>query len=161
MPSQRLVTKIGSNFTKSTDPATKSKPSTAHSEVLKCTSKLCTVTAPHPAIPFVRTSKGLPKIVDDMERNHVKTKHQIRFLDIFYTVHWDHVNRPLPAPTQECVDKSCPVSVWSRHEANQFSQNPKKADALPEIVRRVMVDPQQSRRYDSDLRRCWKLHGPR
>ncbi|CAF9932863.1 MAG: hypothetical protein HETSPECPRED_008465 [Heterodermia speciosa] len=114
MPSQAAVTKIGSNFTKSTDSSIKGKT------VPKCTSKLCTVKASRAAIPFVRTSKGLPKIVDDMERHHVKTKHQMNFLGVFYTVHWDHENRRLPTPIQECADKNCPVSVWSCHEAKQF-----------------------------------------
>ena len=161
MSSQRAVTKIGSNYTKSADSTTKNNTSATDPNLPQCTSKLCTVKAPHPANPFVRTSKGLPRIVADIERRHVKTKHQISFLDIFYTVHWDHINRPLPTPVQECVDKNCPVSVWSRHEAKQFSKNPKKADALPEVIRRVMGNPEQARRYDADLKRFWKLHGPR
>ena len=160
MSSQQKMTKIGTNFNKSADSNTKGKAQAANPGVPMCTSKICTVKAPHPAIPFVRTSKRLPKIVDEMERYQNKTRHQISFLDIFYTVHWDHDHHPLPTPTQECVDKNCPVAVWSRHEAKVFSQNPKKADALPPIIRRVLENPQKARKYDADLKRFWKLHGP-
>ena len=68
-----------------------------------CTSKICTVKAPHVAKPYVSTTTGLPHIVKTIERKAEKTKYDTSLLDIFYTVHWDHVNRPLPTPLKVCV----------------------------------------------------------
>ena len=65
-----------------------------------CTSKICTVKAPHVAKAYVSTTSGLPHIIQTIERKVEKSKYDIWLLDIFYTVHWDRVNRPLPPPTK-------------------------------------------------------------
>ena len=182
------VTMIGLNFT-SYQSRAKSKNHDSHSDVPMCTSKLCPVTDPHPAIPFRSTYKGLPKMVFEMEcQVDGKTKDQITWLDTFYTIHWDHVKWPMPK-IRECVDKKCPIWEWSnhtvgshhgkrptskarqcvnvacpilavaRHEAKQYSQSPKKQHALPVRIQELQNHPDLARKYEAELELFWKMHG--
>ena len=124
-----------------------------------CTSEICTVKAPHLAKPFTKTTTDLPSIITIIESKKHQTRFDRQILDIFYTIHWDEVDKPLPAPTRECVNKECPV--FARHEAKVFSMNPKKVDQLP--VKRQQVIAKEKKTWDDvrGLKCFWAIHGPK
>lgn len=156
---KRGVTLIGSNFkVQASDDSADGSTATTQPAVPLCTSKICTVKAPHAAKPYVSTTTGLPGYIKTLEAKALKSKHDIWILDIFYTVHWDHVNRPLPAPIKECVDKTC--FVRARHAAKVYSKNPQKADRLPVIVQQVQTKKEKTQYELRGLENFWRIHGP-
>ena len=153
---KRGTTIIGSNI--AAQASTDGKSQTIPTPLRLCESKVCTVKAPHEAKSYASTTRGLPKIIRDMEAKTTKSSSDVYHLDVFYTVHWDHVNRPLPNPTKECVHKACPV--WARHEAKVFSKNPKKANLLPLKVQQVQAKSVKTNDEIQGLINFWHIHGP-
>ena len=115
--------------------------------------------APHLAKHYTKTTTGLPSIIKIIESKKEKTKFDRQFLDIFYTIHWDEVIKPLPAPIKECVSKECPERA--RHEAKVFSTNPKKVDRLPLKVQQVIAKENKTSDDVRGLKRFWAVHGPK
>ncbi|KAG7005390.1 hypothetical protein G7Y79_00020g049180 [Physcia stellaris] len=153
---KRGTTIIGSNI--AAQASTNGKPQPLPTPVRLCESKICTVKAPHQAKSYASTTRGLPKIIKDIEAKTNKSSSDRFCLDVFYTVHWDHVNRPLPTPTKECVHKACPV--WARHEDKVFSKNPKKANLLPLKVQQVQAKAVKTKVEIQALINFWHIHGP-
>ena len=108
-----------------------------------CSSKICRVTAPHADKAYTSTTRDLPTLIREIERKREKGRGDVDFLNEFYTVHWDHTNRPLPSPVRECVNKSCPVKA--RHEDKIYSKNSKKAKSLPLIIQEIEAEPTKTR----------------
>ena len=158
------ATLIGSNF----KAPTKGQPAPLPPSQPLCESEICPVKAPHVHRSYVRTTQGVPAVIAKMEAKPKKNGYDIAFLDKFYSVHWDHVNRPLPTPVKECVDQTCPlynehccaVDHPSRHAAKVFSTNPQKAHLLPIKIQELHAKVNKTWRDIKDLNDFWKIHGP-
>lgn len=95
-----------------------------------------------------------------METKKEKNGYDIRTMDMFYSVHWDHEHRPLPAPIKECVAKTCPVH--ERHADKMYSKNPKKAGLLPKIIQWCYAQGEKLTRGEREaLSEFWRIHGPK
>ena len=124
-----------------------------------CDSIICPVDDPHEATPFSSTSKKLPFKVTFLEAKKEKNGSDNIFLNKFYTVHWDNINQPFPAPIKECIDKSC--RVRERHEDKFFSTNPKKANLCPDKIQQIWKKTDLSKEEGEVWEGFWRIHGPR